>query len=778
MILGVTNLGIKLPAAAASKPLKPASDISAAEPAASSSGSTAEEADERLAEITLKVKETLGISNEYTNFYGNLTKNEYATRWQLNWSGNNGSLNVQADENGKVYSMNLYDNNQSYDYKYYYRPHYDPVFPKVTKAEAVKAAEAFFKKVLDENEGFEISKYIESPENVSSYNFSGYLTVNGLRTDSWLNVNVRTSDLTVTYFYRDDGNYYISGGYPTIDTSLTPEAALKLYKPTYTAKAEYTIIGDSKQAKLVYFVSQNGNYVVDAKKGELVRFEDYIVYDKGYGMATAEAAADSSYSGAYLTDTELKGIEHLDGMLTDTELDAIIRAEPAFGLTSEYELKSVNYNVSAPDKGIVPRPLDGAVVSTDVVSAQESASADEEQADVTASVSYTLKITDYAAFGISDEEWAELTKNGYTPQVNKNFTLDAKTGEIDSCYTDYYGFKWKDKKTSEPKISKTAETFLSKRFSAWFGKTGVYNSYANNWNVETYSFTYCQSVNGYFYPGNSINVSVNAYTGNVDSFSCWWDDTVTFEPVTSVVGEEAAVEAYMSAYKTQLQYSRLPVKTESAEYSYPTVYKMLLAYTISSKDNDRYIHYIDAVTGEVVYYDWYNEYLTVSYDDIAGSYARDEILKLAEYGVGYYAYSFEPEKKLTELDMILFLISANGYKYEYDKINEETISQIYSTAYDLDILDKGQKEPDKAITRTDIVRSLVSMAGHSDVAELEGIYKCGFTDDGEIDSKDYGYVAIAKGLGLVTGDPSGAFRPYDIITRQELAHMMYKYMSR
>jgi hypothetical protein len=70
------------------------------------------------------------------------------------------------------------------------------------------------------------------------------------------------------------------------------------------------------------------------------------------------------------------------------------------------------------------------------------------------------------------------------------------------------------------------------------------------------------------------------------------------------------------------------------------------------------------------------------------------------------------------------------------------------------------------------------MAGHSEVAELRGIYRCGFADDEEIADGDYGYVAIAKGLGIVTGDPSGSFRPYEAVTRQEMAHMMFKYMSR
>ena len=47
-----------------------------------------------------------------------------------------------------------------------------------------------------------------------------------------------------------------------------------------------------------------------------------------------------------------------------------------------------------------------------------------------------------------------------------------------------------------------------------------------------------------------------------------------------------------------------------------------------------------------------------------------------------------------------------------------------------------------------------------------------------IPAADLGYVAIAKGLGVVQGDRSGAFRPADGATRQELAVMLYRYLSR
>ena len=56
-----------------------------------------EDSDARLAAVTLRVKETLGIDTQvYDQLYGDLTENELAPAWYLSWSGEAGSLEVTA----------------------------------------------------------------------------------------------------------------------------------------------------------------------------------------------------------------------------------------------------------------------------------------------------------------------------------------------------------------------------------------------------------------------------------------------------------------------------------------------------------------------------------------------------------------------------------------------------------------------------------------------------------------------------------------------------------
>lgn len=70
--------------------------------------------DQRLAEVASKVKATLGISDNYTEFYGDLWENELAPKWNLNWSREEDSISVEATEGGKVTSYSLSKNDDSY----------------------------------------------------------------------------------------------------------------------------------------------------------------------------------------------------------------------------------------------------------------------------------------------------------------------------------------------------------------------------------------------------------------------------------------------------------------------------------------------------------------------------------------------------------------------------------------------------------------------------------------------------------------------------------------
>jgi len=68
--------------------------------------------------------------------------------------------------------------------------------------------------------------------------------------------------------------------------------------------------------------------------------------------------------------------------------------------------------------------------------------------------------------------------------------------------------------------------------------------------------------------------------------------------------------------------------------------------------------------------------------------------------------------------------------------------------------------------------------GYGPVAQLEGIFTTKFSDDAAIPAAHYGYVALAQGLGMISGNPGGSFQPNAQATRAQAAVMLYLLMDR
>jgi hypothetical protein len=514
---------------------------------------------------------------------------------------------------------------------------------------------------------------------------------------------------------------------------------------------------DGTTAVLRYLPVYNGTYVVDAKSGDLINVD--ALYEnlkdsrdmEGYGAATAETAADSA-AGTVLTEAELEGIEKLSGVLGEDELDAAVRALTAIGVTDDYTRGTVDYNLN------------------------------RETGDVTASLTYWVRVEEAAQAGLSDAQYKELQAAGYDPYIRKYVAVDAKTGLLQSLYTSYSGFNW-DAAGSEAEaaaLPAAAEDFISSWHGTEFAQTARYSAVrTSDGTLVRDHYVYARTVDSYFFPDNQITVSVNQNTGYIDELSMNWTEDISFGDSMGLISEDAALAAYADAFQAQLHYQNLPVEVDPndpvfepyLDLGYSYVYRMALVYSLESEAS---IRGIDAKTGEVLFYQNSDE-MALSYSDIAGTYAQDEIEELASYGVGYYGGAFKPYALLTQRDMILLLVSAQGYKFDPADLDED---YLYSVAYNLGILDASERDPEAVMTRAGLVKTLVKMSGYGKAAELPGIYVCGFADDKYIPADLYGYIAIGKGLGIVSGYADNTFRPERATTRMEGAVMLYNFMDR
>ena len=715
----------------------------------------AESADEQMKRVILQVKTTLDIGDDYTTFNGDSYTLGDATWWWLYWEKEDESLNVTCDDNGKIYSLNRYFYNEEYSRSSGLH------FPTFCYEDARAEAEAFLPTVLDANEGFILREQQDRLRDYGRYSMNGTITLNGVETEAGFYLGFRTSDGLLTSFSRDDAETFLTGGIPSPEPGITPAEALQALHGALTSELSWAYSDYEKhEARLTYHVSLDYSVMVDARTGALLNRWDGGMRGgtNGYGGEAEEAPAAADDAKG-LTPQETAAAEKFENVLDGEALKAAAMAEEAFGITADFELGTVTYRAVQP--------------SVDPAELEEG----EEQDDsVTATFRLSRTLTG-PEFGLSGKEYDELVESGYTPSVWKTITSDARTGEVQSVYTSYSGFGWRERKeVPDPVISDTALRFLEKRYGDWMPLCRQTQASQSNWGVPVNYFTYTRVEADYLCPMNTISLQVNASTGFVDSFSAYWDEELTFGPSGPVVGEEAAMDTFLGYYEAKLCYVTVPEDPDDWE----SPRHWLLVYLPDSGDG--WVGGIDAVTGEAEYSSWSGTAPLPAYEDLEESYARKEIETLAKFGVGWYGVSeFQPKARVTELDMLLMMLSAVGWQPDYETYHNaapEELESIYSAAYYQGFIATREQDPARPVTRTELCRCFVGLSGMQEAARLQGIFRCGFTDEEEIPEEDLGYVAIAKGLGVVQGDRDGAFRPAEGATRQELAVMLYRYLSR
>ena len=696
----------------------------------------AETVDTRLAKVTQTVKDTLDLDTEaYTDFHGDVYEQELGMVWTLNWSGDGSSLRVEALEDGTIVS---YWRNYSDGERYYYGPGL-PVLPKADDAAARTAAEAFLKLVLDgKTESVKLDEPASAGQlNSGSTRFSGQILLNGLPSPLNYSIAVRGSDNTVTSFYRDALANSFLGNIPSSKPAVTKDAAAATLRDTLKLELVYVRDeNDETKAVLRYVPKGSSTQYVDAQTGELVTPEGDIGL---YGFndaapAAAESAMDagSGASKRALTQVELTGIEKLEGVLSSEELDKLIRTEGAY-------------------------QLDGLTLSR----AGYRLIKEKETERVLCTVQYA-----------SPED-----ENGYI--TNRSFTVDARSGKVESLYS--YGLPWDKDIASKVTLSAAqtaAEAFL-KRFTEHAGEFALYETTDNTADgAPGYSFAFARKVNGYFFPANQCVIEIDRVSGAVMGVRCDYSEDVRFDSAEGLVSADAALDAWAGTYDVVLAYRSMPRELNSADaveaklitLGYRSFRTLLLTYGL---ERESYIPGIDAKTGKSV--ELPQSSGKVTYSDVASHWAAKEIETLAQYGIGYAAEAFRPNKALTQWDLVALLASGNGYLIDVDNATAEERDNAYETAYRMGALTRAERSDDALLTRGAAVKMLLNSAGFGPVARLSGIFTCSYRDRASIPAADLGYAALAQGFGVVTNRDYNASGD---LSRAVAAVMLYRLMQR
>lgn len=698
----------------------------------------AEGADQRLSAVTAKVKTALGLdTTAYPEFYGELDESVLAPTWNLEWSGPDGSISASAAEDGKV--LRYYN---SADQEEIYTGRSDaPSFPSGNQDSARIAAETFVKKLLSSDETVSFQDRGRGQLGTTAYRFNGEILVNGLSAGLTCNVSVRCKDNKVISFDRDSLEGNVMGGIPSASAKVGKDAAGQSLRSSLKLRLEYELEDrDGKRAVLRYLPESTDEYYVDAESGKLVNLTEIYrdvdedggaVFDTAAQAPAAEAEGAGVSKSGGLTSAEQAGAAKLEGVLERDELDKKAREIKALGLDA-YQLSTANYTVSR-----------------------------EEDGKVLAILRYGRQV--------DGSSW------------RRTVTLDAKTGELEEVSSSsWLPENFTGTRQASDTAKKTAENFLSSQCPELFAVTGLYHSSdaaENSWQVS-HSFQYAQKVNGYFFPGNSLYVGVDSTDGSISSYEKDYDGSVTFDSAEGILTEAQALDTWLGTYEAKLQYVLVPV---AVDYSKPEfeplaslgvryMHTLALGYKLA-REND--FTGIDAKTGEPVIPYWSSDDGTLRYDDIAGHWAEAEVNGLARYGVGYQGGHFEPNKQLTQADLIALILSCDGWRYDPEE--DGALDQLYEWAYSRGVIKRGERKENQIMNRGSAVQMLLDRWGFGTTAKLTGIYRTSYTDDAAIPAAGYGYAALAQGLGLVTGS---AYEPQKEMTRAQAAVMLYRLLDR
>lgn len=150
--------------------------------------------------------------------------------------------------------------------------------------------------------------------------------------------------------------------------------------------------------------------------------------------------------------------------------------------------------------------------------------------------------------------------------------------------------------------------------------------------------------------------------------------------------------------------------------------------------------------------------------------------------VGYAGGYFGPENNLTRAEAVVLLARMSDYETASNSYPRITFSDVPASAWYYTELaafveggivdDTGYFRPDSAITRADFVDMIYRLdtkSAHSGYQRFNDVYA---------NSSYAGAVAYCADRGWLNGYPDGSFRPYNNITRAEVAKVVNRAMGR
>ncbi|HKM00274.1 MAG TPA: YcdB/YcdC domain-containing protein [Mobilitalea sp.] len=706
-----------------------------------------ETTDKALENALRAVKARITISDEYSEFdyYFNEDSSYSAGYFTLSWRNptNSSYIQVNIDKNNNI---NFYN-------KYNYSVNSGGV-AKYLSSELKTTADKFIKQIAPRLNGK--LEFLEA-DYTGIYNGT-YVYVyqrkeNGVAfPDNTVEVDVDS----VTGEVRSASiNWLYDTSVPSNKVKLTKDEAAELikknmnmnlvYRMNYYRIYENGISNDVKKAFLVY--QPDPSYIsIDAKTGEVYLTRSEWIQSNRNEKTKEDAMSVSdkgSLSGGGLTEAEITKIKELKKLITKDRAIELVTSNKYLHIDKNMMTYSANLSKSYNKVGDVD--------------------------------SYVWNIN------LSDARPVDYEKDKDQYRAYASATVDANTGKILNFYSslksnyDEKKEKWNKVEIAHSKEEgqKVFEKFLKTQIKDRFNNSKLvasnddYVAYFKSDDIPVYggySYQYNRFNEGIEFSYNGIYGSVDGVTGKIYSFGVNWDDDIVFESPQKAMNSEEAFKKYISNEGYDLVYEANQVniydpnyRSEEKYYDYSEAYSVEYEIRLVYRP-DVYPSYISPFTGEQINYDGtaYTKTQPYKYSDIANTPENREILLLSDMNIGFEGELFNPSKAITTEELAL-LMKQIGYGYPTSETEAKT--------------------SDKLITREEIAYNFIDKLGLTKMAELTGIYTTGYSDEKDIDNKNIGAVALAKGLGLIEAKADNKFLPDDNVTRAEAVRLIINFIK-
>lgn len=280
-------------------------------------------ADDNMQSVLISVKDRVDIPEKFSEFSSIVYSDEDGVRYEFEWNTSEdaegwGYLHVSADGEGIITSFGCYDYSAESTYGH------GKKIPDISEGEAFDIAKDFFAKINPQICG-EFAP-LEALYSYGDYNVSFVRMANGIKTDDKTFVSVDGETGAISSFYL---NYTRVSSFPALDEILSSEEAKKVLQNGNALNKIYRVFGEDKEARIVYELSDFN--IINAFSGEKYTYTEYNgAVEDNAGSGTMEAMA--SKSDSRLTEKEISVLEEIDGLMTETEIEAKLRAMPELAI--------------------------------------------------------------------------------------------------------------------------------------------------------------------------------------------------------------------------------------------------------------------------------------------------------------------------------------------------------------------------------------------------------------------------------------------------------------